>query len=286
MSSPVRWATSRLLMLRVTILYGVILICVNATIVALGPVMQYRLFQYASTNLHNLSRGHVGTLIGSAFVVDAGPIAEWLPGLLCLLGLVELFWGSLRLVVAFAVGHVGATVLVAAGLAGAVSWGWTSAVVTQAEDVGMSYGAMAALGAMTPAIPRRWRAEWIGWWLAVGVAVTAMDRDFTDVGHVVALILGMLVAIRFGVPRQWTPGLVALFFVGSFFGLMVITGMVLPFVVVAPACGAVAVLTVEAVRLGGSSRGRQRNSSADASTQSESQDSGGPSRSSPGMSHS
>jgi hypothetical protein len=281
-----RWATSRLLMLRVTIVYGLILVCVNATMLALGPVLQYRLIQYASTNLHNLSRGHIGTLIGSAFVVDAGPIAEWLPGLLCLLGLVELLWGSLRLVVAFAVGHVGATVLVAAGLAGAVSWGWVSALVTQAEDVGMSYGATAALGVITLAVPRRWRASWIGFWLAVGVAVIAMDRDFTDVGHVVALILGMLVAIRFGVPRTWTAGLVALLAVASFFGFMVITGMVLPYVVVASACGVVAVVVVEVVRLGSASLEAQRNSSAEASTQSESHDSGGSSRSSPGINHS
>jgi hypothetical protein len=281
-----RSAISRLLMLRVTIVYGLILVCVNATMLALGPVMQYRLFQYASTNLHNLSHGHVGTLIGSAFVVDAGPIAEWLPGLLCLLGLVELLWGSLRLLVAFAVGHVGATVLVAAGLAGAVSWGWMSAVVTQAEDVGMSYGAMAALGAITVALPRRWRVSWIGWWLAVGVAVIAMDRDFTDVGHVVALMVGMLVAIRFGVPRQWTAGLVALLAVASFFGFMVITGMVAHYVVIAVTSGVVAVAAVETVRIGALYLEAQRNSSADASTQSESHDSGGSSSSSPGMSHS
>jgi hypothetical protein len=281
-----RSAISRLLMLRVTIVYGLILVCVNATMLALGPVMQYRLFQHASTNLHNLSHGHVGTLIGSAFVVDAGPIAEWLPGLLCLLGLVELLWGSLRLLVAFAVGHVGATVLVAAGLAGAVSWGWMSAVVTQAEDVGMSYGAMAALGAITVALPRRWRVSWIGWWLAVGVAVIAMDRDFTDVGHVVALMVGMLVAIRFDVPRQWTPGLVALLAVASFFGFMVITGMVAHYVVVAVTSGVVAVAAVEMVRIGALYLEAQRNSSADASTQSESHDSGGSSSSSPGMSHS
>jgi uncharacterized membrane protein YgcG len=161
-----------------------------------------------------------------------------------------------------------------------------SALVTQAEDVGMSYGATATLGVITLAVPRRWRASWIGFWLAVGVAVIAMDRDFTDVGHVVALILGMLVAIRFGVPRTWTAGLVALLAVASFFGFMVITGMVLPYVLVASACGVAAVLTVEAVRLGSASLEAQRNSSAEASTQSESHDSGGSSSSSPGMSHS
>ena len=52
------------------------------------------MFRHASTNLHNLSHGRVGTLLESAFVVDAGPIYVWLPGLVCLLGLAELLWGS------------------------------------------------------------------------------------------------------------------------------------------------------------------------------------------------
>ncbi len=56
------------------------------------------MIQHASTNLHNLSHGHVGTLLGSAFVVDAGPVVSWLPGL------GELLWRSGRLMVAFVVG--------------------------------------------------------------------------------------------------------------------------------------------------------------------------------------
>jgi hypothetical protein len=47
----------------------------------------------------------------------------------------------------------------------------------------MSYGAAAVLGSLTAAIPRRWRPAWIGSLLAVGVAVVAVGRDFTDVGH-------------------------------------------------------------------------------------------------------
>ncbi len=45
------------------------------------------MISHASTNLHNLSHGHIGTLLVSAFVIDAGPIYVWLPGLMCLLAL-------------------------------------------------------------------------------------------------------------------------------------------------------------------------------------------------------
>ena len=152
--------------LRVTVAYAIVVTCVTMTLLALGPQAQERAISRASTNLHNLSRGHIGTLLDSAFVVDAGPIYEWLPGLVCVLAVAELLWGSWRLIVAFAVGHVGATLLVAVGLTAAVEWNWLDAgSVTRATDVGMSYGAAGVLGALTAAVPRRWRSTWIGWWL-------------------------------------------------------------------------------------------------------------------------
>ncbi len=184
---------ARLARVRVTVAYAVIVTCVTVALYALGPQVQDRVIRHASTNLHNLSHGHLGTLLGSAFVIDAGPIYVWLPGLVCLLALAELMWRSGRLVVAFAAGHIGATLLVAVGLTAAVELGWLPLSVSRATDVGMSYGAAAVLGALTAAIPRRWRPAWIGWLLAVGVAVVAVGRDFTDVGHAVALALGMLV---------------------------------------------------------------------------------------------
>jgi hypothetical protein len=213
---------SRLVRVRVTVTYAVVLVIVTTMLTKLGPDVQASVIQHASTNLHNLSHGHVGTLLGSAVVVDAGPIYEWLPGLICLLGVGELVWRSGRLLVAFVVGHVGATLLVAVGLTTAVRFGWLPGAVTRATDVGMSYGAISVLGALAPAIPRRLRPTWIGWWLAVGATVAAGATDFTDVGHLVALILGMVVATRFGSPRRWTSTRVALLALGGVFGQLIL----------------------------------------------------------------
>ena len=229
-------AFSRLARLRVTVAYGAILLCVNTTLLALGPAWQDRVIRHASTNLHNLSRGHLGTLFASAFVVDASPVALWLPGLACLLGLAELLWRSGRLMVALAVGHFGATLLVAVGLTAGVSWGWLPGTVTRAADVGMSYGAAAVLGALTPAIPLRWRPLWVGWWLAVSATVVAVGGDFTTVGHVVALVLGMVIATRFGVAAPWTSTRAVLLVVGSTFGYLVVANTD-PFTMVAMSCG-------------------------------------------------
>jgi hypothetical protein len=275
-----RSATSGLLALRVTIVYGVLLAGVYAWLLTLSPAQQQRIFADTSTNLHNLRHGHFGTLVTSAFVVDAGPIANWLPGLLCILAIAELLWRSGRLIVALVVGHVGATLLVGVGLAAAVTWGWLNPAVVVEEDVGMSYAATAVLGTVTAALPRRWRPAWIGWWLAVGATAIVMNADFADVGHTVALLLGMLVATRFGAPRPWTPPLIALCCVAATFGFLVMT-QVLPVMTAAGACGLAAIGLVEAIRWL-----VQRNSSADASIQSDSHEFGGSSSSSPGISHS
>jgi hypothetical protein len=209
---------------------------VTTTLSALGPVAAGRVFQQASTNLHNLNHGHLGTLLGSAFVVDAGAPYLWLPGLVCLMGVAELLWRSRRLVVAFAVGHIGATLLVAVGLTAAVKLGALPVSITRAEDVGMSYGATAILGTLTGAVPARWRAIWIGGWLAVGASVLWVTSDFTDAGHVVALLLGMAVATRFGTPGPWTVMRVVLLAVGAPFGFLILANTA-PLMTVATICG-------------------------------------------------
>ena len=230
--------------IRITVAYAVILTGVTTALVMLGPRVQGRVISHASTNLHNLSHGRVGTLFVSAFVIDAGPIYVWLPGLMCVLAVAELLWRSRRLVVAFAVGHIGATLLVAVGLTAAVEIGWLSSDVSRATDVGMSYGASAVLGSLTVAIPRRWRPAWTGWWLAVAVAVVAVGRDFTDTGHALALALGMLVSTRFGRPAAWTPVRYLLLVVASAFGFLMLASAG-PSLVLATGLGVVGALVAE-----------------------------------------
>ncbi len=213
---------TRLARVRVTVAYAVIVTSVTVALYALGPQVQEGVIRHVSTNLHNLSHGHFGTLLGSAFVVDAGPIYVWLPGLVCLLAAAELTYRSGLLAVTFAAGHIGATLVVAAGLTAAIQLGWLPLSVSRASDVGMSYGAAAVLGSLTAGIPVRWRPAWIGCLLALGVAVVTAGHDFTDVGHGVALALGMLFATRFRPPDHWTPVRLTLLGVGAAFGYLVL----------------------------------------------------------------
>jgi hypothetical protein len=210
--------------IRVTVVYAAVLTAVTTALTTLEPSVQDRIIRHASTNLHNLSHGHIGTLLASAIVIDAGPIYLWLPGLFCLLAIAELMWRSRRLVVAFVVGHIGATLLVAVGLTAAVELSWLSTDVTRATDVGMSYGASAVLGSLTSAVPRRWRPAWAGWWLAVALTVVGLGGDFTAVGHATALMLGMAVATRFGAADRWTPLRWLLLGAGTCFGFLMLAG--------------------------------------------------------------
>lgn len=213
---------SRLARVRFTVGYVAIVLAISCAILALGPHVHDVIVQRASTNLHNLARGHLGTLLGSALVVDAGPLYFWPPFLTCLLALAELHLRTIRLVAAFLVGHIGATLLVAAALAGAVEFGWLPLSITRASDVGMSYGALAVLGAMTAVIPRRWRAAWVGWWVSAGLAAAIIGGDFTDAGHTVAVILGVLVSARFRQPIHWTPVRCLMLVASSGFGFLML----------------------------------------------------------------
>jgi hypothetical protein len=213
---------SGLARVRFTVGYMAVVAVVSFAVLVLGPHARDVLIQRASTNLHNLAHGHVGTLLGSAFVVDAGPIYFWMPFLTCLLVLAELQLHTLRLMVAFVVGHIGATLVVGAVLAAAVEFRWLPVTIARASDVGMSYGALAVLGALTATIPRRWRSAWVGWWLAAGIVAAFTGDDFTDAGHTVAVILGVLVASRFSKPTQWTPVRLFMLLNSAGFGFLVL----------------------------------------------------------------
>lgn len=233
--------------LRVTLAYCAALAVVAVALLVLGPDAQNSVVARMSTNLHNLKHGRLDTLFGSAFVTDGGLIFASLPGLVCLLAVAELLLHGRRVVLAFLLGHVGATLIVAVGLAVAIHMGWLPTGTARATDVGISYGVAAVLGALTAAIPNRWRAAWTGWWIAIAVLVAMVNKDFTSVGHTLALMLGVVLSWRFGSPAGWTPTRLGLLAAGAWFGYLVIDGASVP---IAPVVGlAGAVIAVGAHRL-------------------------------------
>jgi hypothetical protein len=208
---------------RITVVYALTLVTVALTLKALGPHAQDGAANLMSTNLHNLARGRLDTLVDSAFIIDLGDIYMWLPGVLCLLGLGELAWRGARLVAAFALGHIGATLIVAVWLVVSIDKGWLPHSLAQASDVGISYGVAGVLGSLTALMPDRWRAMWVGWWFGIAVW-EASSLDFSAVGHLLALMLGVAVSARWRSDTRWTPARAILLAVGVVFSYLTLAG--------------------------------------------------------------
>ncbi|WP_235716821.1 rhomboid-like protein [Mycolicibacterium goodii] len=93
-----------------------------------------------------------------------------------------------------------------------------------ADDVGLSYGAVAVLGALTSSLPVLWRTGWAAGWLTIAVVVAAAGVDFTAIGHAVALVLGMLLSVRYRSDDRWTRSRKSLLAVGIAFGALLLVG--------------------------------------------------------------
>ncbi|MFG2141332.1 rhomboid family intramembrane serine protease [Streptomyces sp. NPDC048650] len=167
-----------------------------------------QLLRRHSTNVANLHAGRWWTLATSAaFVEEPLPVAYG-AALVATLGTAEARWGTARAAGVFAAGHVGASLLVHAGLRHRVRVDPPDATA-RAVDVGASYGFQATLGALAAAVPHRGaRAAATAGLLALGaLPVLRRGRTFTDAGHLTALALGLAMgtALRGRGPRP-TPG--------------------------------------------------------------------------------
>lgn len=153
----------------------------------------HRLILSASTNLHNLRREPVQVLVASAFWTDGGFPWTTILIFVTLMAFAERWLGSVRWILVFAGGHVGATLLVATGLSYAVHHQLIPVHIVMTTDVGTSYGTTAVLGALTyhlRGIPRAlWAAILVCWY---GFAAWH-NRTFTDYGHAIALCIGLVV---------------------------------------------------------------------------------------------
>ena len=91
----------------------------------------------------------------------------------------------------FAIGHVGATLLVAAGLFVALRLDAVSPVVERARDVGASYGFLAVAALATYLLPRRLRLPYAAVLGGSVVLFVATSGTFTDFGHLTAVAIGL-----------------------------------------------------------------------------------------------
>jgi hypothetical protein len=163
------------------------------------PRLQRRLLQSASTNLSHLAHDPINVLLTSiCFVTSTKGYLTFLLGAVLISAPVERWLGLRRWLATVALGHVGATLVIALGLKIGVSAGWIDPAVRRALDVGISYAMRGLAGALYFAVGhRRLRRAHLVLVLAFTVVPLVASHTFTDAGHVVALSLGLLTGALF-----------------------------------------------------------------------------------------
>lgn len=157
----------------------------------------------ASTNLTQLRHDPISALLTSAVWVDFtswGAIVRLAVVFVVVFAPLEARIGTARWVAGFAAGHVGATLIVATGLAIGVRTGLADPAVAHTIDVGWSYGGMCLIAMLAYLVPRRWRVPFV-LLLVVTVLVPLREATFTDWGHVAAVGIGLVLG-RWLVPAR------------------------------------------------------------------------------------
>ena len=175
----------------VTYGYLAILFVTSWILAGLGDRVGDRLLLEQSTNLDNLGHDPVRVLLSSAF---------WVPGrsdlvisallFTLVLAPVERRIGSWRTMGLFAIGHVGATLLIGAGLWIALHFDAVEPNVVHVTDVGTSYGFYAVAAGMTYLLAGGLRRPYMAALVGYLSIAAALSGGFGDYGHLTAMALG------------------------------------------------------------------------------------------------
>ncbi|MCD2195673.1 hypothetical protein LQ327_20080 [Actinomycetospora endophytica] len=186
---------------RWTIGYVVVLLGIHAWMVDSDRADAF--VAWASTNLVNLGTHPVGALAASALIVngdllDPGTVITFWLGVVGALWWLEARYGALRAAAVYLGGHVGATLLTVPVILAAVRAGRYAEDTRTAVDVGISYGAQAALAAVVVTLP------WWAWapgaifvlgWPLLDAEWSGLLPDFTTVGHLLAAAIGAVLGV-------------------------------------------------------------------------------------------
>ena len=184
------WVGAYVALSPATFVYLFVLVITTWVLRSSGDRTSQALLSTHSTNLANLRADPVGSLVTSAFWLDPPQVARWAVLFALVLAPAERWLGTVRAVVAFATGHVLATLITAVVLDHNLFDLVGEDASRRAVDVGVSYGFYCVAALFTYRLPGRWRWVWavvvaapIGW--------TFLDeRTFTSFGHLLAVALG------------------------------------------------------------------------------------------------
>jgi hypothetical protein len=174
-----------------TFIYAGVIFVTTWVVAGLGSTQRDALLRAQSTNLHNLRTHPVDVLFRSAFWSGSTVFLPFLLLLAAVLAPAEEWLGSFRLILVFALGHVGATLVTAV----AIDHGFFSSTgepgIGRSIDVGVSYGAFCVAAVLTYRLPRSVRWPYAtSLVLVFSLLAFVVGRTFTDFGHFVSVLIG------------------------------------------------------------------------------------------------
>ncbi|MCX5012806.1 MULTISPECIES: rhomboid-like protein [unclassified Streptomyces] len=171
-----------------------LIIAITSIVVVIAPDrVEHILLHRNSSNIHQLVKYPVRALLSSAFWIE-NPASLALYAVLFELfqAPVERWLGTLRWLLIVATAHIVATLVSQKVLLMAIQDHRAPRTMTHVVDIGVSYGIAAAVGVLTYRLPSPWR--WL--YLAGAVAFFGLPLltggTFTDLGHAIALSVGLL----------------------------------------------------------------------------------------------
>src|SRR5579884_883382 len=175
----------------VAVTFWTVMTAATAALAELPARERASLVLSSSTNLDELSRAPLRVLAASILWVSPTDYVMLVVPTVLLLVAIELRAGSRSALLVLAAGHVGATLLTAAGIATGIHAGTVSPEVANAVDVGVSYATFALVGYGATLADASWRPWLLAAALGMLAAALALDADFTSFGHLFSLALGV-----------------------------------------------------------------------------------------------
>ncbi|MFI2203687.1 rhomboid-like protein [Streptomyces sp. NPDC020192] len=172
----------------------------------MSPQFEQHFLRQRSTNIHELSHNPVRVLVASALWIDGG---KWVPYAFLYTVFhapAERWLGTARWLAVCALAHVLATLTSEGALLKAIRDGIAPHSAVNTLDIGVSYALAGVIAVLTYRIAPPWRYVYLPAVLIVFVLPLAAGRTFTDLGHVVSVLIGLACypLVR-GRGKAWNP---------------------------------------------------------------------------------
>jgi hypothetical protein len=151
----------------------------------------HSLLQKESTNLHHLTTDPIRVLLESLLWIDGRYWWPYLVVFTVFLAPAERWLGHLRWLAVGVICHVCATYLSEGYLYWTIQEAEASPRLIDARDIGVSYFVVGIVGVLVYRIAPPWRWVYLAAAILVFATSLAVKRDFTQLGHFSALLLGL-----------------------------------------------------------------------------------------------